>query len=75
MCTQAYSGPPKLIVFGGRGFVGSAVCKEALNTGLHVVAISPSGVLYISEVLESLQVPLIGLVAISPLGVLKFKKK
>jgi glutamate dehydrogenase/leucine dehydrogenase len=40
---QAYSGPPKLVVFGGRGFVGSAVCKEALSTGLHVVAISPSG--------------------------------
>eukprot|EP00882_Tetradesmus_deserticola_P006043 GHRQ01006361.1.p1 GENE.GHRQ01006361.1~~GHRQ01006361.1.p1 ORF type:complete len:294 (+),score=98.79 GHRQ01006361.1:156-1037(+) len=38
-----YSGPPKLVVFGGRGFVGSAVCKQALNTGLHVVAISPSG--------------------------------
>jgi glutamate dehydrogenase/leucine dehydrogenase len=43
VCAQAYSGPPKLVVFGGRGFVGSAVCKEALNTGLHVVAISPSG--------------------------------
>lgn len=38
-----YVGPPKLIVFGGRGFVGSAVCKQALNTGLHVMAISRSG--------------------------------
>lgn len=34
---------PTLIVFGGRGFVGSAVCEEALNTGLEVVSISPSG--------------------------------
>jgi hypothetical protein len=30
-------------VFGGRGFVGSAVCQEALKTGLNVVSISPSG--------------------------------
>jgi hypothetical protein len=37
------TGPPKLIVFGGRGFLGSAVCREALRTGLHVVSISPSG--------------------------------
>jgi len=40
---QAPAGPPKLVVFGGRGFVGSAVCKEALKTGLHVVSITPSG--------------------------------
>jgi hypothetical protein len=38
-------GPPKLVVFGGRGFVGSAVCKQALQTGLHVVSITPSGAL------------------------------
>lgn len=40
---QVPAGPPKLLVFGGRGFVGSAVCKEALKTGLHVVSITPSG--------------------------------
>jgi hypothetical protein len=34
---------PRLVVFGGRGFVGSHICKEALGTGLHVVGISPSG--------------------------------
>lgn len=34
---------PKLVVLGGRGFVGSQVCKEALNTGLQVVGISRSG--------------------------------
>lgn len=34
---------PKLVVFGGRGFVGSHIVQEALNTGLHVVAISRSG--------------------------------
>lgn len=44
MCVlQAPAGPPKLLVFGGRGFVGSAICKEALKTGLHVVSITPSG--------------------------------
>eukprot|EP00879_Flechtneria_rotunda_P003521 GHRR01003752.1.p2 GENE.GHRR01003752.1~~GHRR01003752.1.p2 ORF type:complete len:312 (+),score=90.77 GHRR01003752.1:229-1164(+) len=39
----SYAGTPKLVVFGGRGFVGSAICKEALKTGLHVVSISPAG--------------------------------
>lgn len=34
---------PKLLVFGGRGFLGSAVCAEALKTGLQVVSVSPSG--------------------------------
>ncbi|KAG1674389.1 hypothetical protein FOA52_012915 [Chlamydomonas sp. UWO 241] len=34
---------PRLVVFGGRGFVGSHICKEALGTGLHVVGISKSG--------------------------------
>lgn len=37
------AGPPKIVVLGGRGFVGSRVCQEALNTGLAVVGISPSG--------------------------------
>lgn len=37
-----YDGPPKLIVFGGNGFVGTRVCEEALNTGLAVVSISRS---------------------------------
>lgn len=40
---QQQAGPPKLIVFGGRGFVGSAVCQEALRSGLHVVSVTPSG--------------------------------
>jgi len=40
---SSYAGPPKIVVFGGRGFVGSAVCREALRTGLHVVAVSPAG--------------------------------
>ena len=31
-------------MLGGRGFVGSRVCQEALATGLHVVSISKSGV-------------------------------
>lgn len=40
---QVPSGPPKLVVFGGRGYVGSYICKEALNTGLGVLSISKSG--------------------------------
>eukprot|EP00798_Chlamydomonas_sp_ICE-L_P005825 gene5825-6110_t len=35
--------PTKLFVFGGRGFVGSHVCKEAVSSGLEVVSISRSG--------------------------------
>jgi uncharacterized protein YbjT (DUF2867 family) len=34
---------PKLLVFGGNGFVGSQVCQEALNTGLQIVSINRSG--------------------------------
>lgn len=34
---------PKIIVFGGRGYVGSYICKEALSTGLGVMSISRSG--------------------------------
>ncbi|GAX72766.1 hypothetical protein CEUSTIGMA_g222.t1 [Chlamydomonas eustigma] len=34
---------PKIVVFGGRGFVGSHICKEALNSGLKVIGISRSG--------------------------------
>lgn len=34
---------PKLVVFGGRGFVGSHILQEALNTGLHVISVSRSG--------------------------------
>ena len=36
-------GPPRLLVFGGNGYVGTRVCKEALDTGLGVVSISRSG--------------------------------
>ncbi|GLC37033.1 hypothetical protein PLESTF_000726200 [Pleodorina starrii] len=35
--------PPKLLVFGGRGFVGSNVCKEAVATGLAVLGVSRGG--------------------------------
>ena len=34
---------PKVVVLGGRGYVGSAVCKELVSCGLRVVAISRSG--------------------------------
>jgi NADPH:quinone reductase-like Zn-dependent oxidoreductase len=37
------SGPPTVVVFGGRGFVGSAVCEEALKMGLEVISLTPSG--------------------------------
>ena len=40
---STYDGPPKLIVFGGNGFVGTRVCEEALQTGLAVVSVSRSG--------------------------------
>ncbi|GFH09995.1 mitochondrial organization of gene expression protein 2 [Haematococcus lacustris] len=33
----------KLIVFGGRGFVGSAIVQEAVEQGLQVVSVSRSG--------------------------------
>uniref|UniRef100_A0A2P2JMR8 NAD-dependent epimerase/dehydratase domain-containing protein n=1 Tax=Rhizophora mucronata TaxID=61149 RepID=A0A2P2JMR8_RHIMU len=37
--------PPteKLLVLGGNGFVGSNVCREALNRGLSVASLSRSG--------------------------------
>lgn len=37
--------PPteKLLVLGGNGFVGSHVCREALNLGLNVASLSRSG--------------------------------
>lgn len=40
---QAFTGMPKLVIFGGNGFVGSRVCEEALKTGLSVVSINRSG--------------------------------
>jgi hypothetical protein len=43
MDIQGTSSLPKLIVFGGNGFVGSRVCEEALRTGLGVVSINRSG--------------------------------
>ncbi|GFR40590.1 hypothetical protein Agub_g1170 [Astrephomene gubernaculifera] len=39
----APSGPPKLVVLGGRGFVGSHVCQEAVSAGLSVVGMSRGG--------------------------------
>ena len=36
-------GMPKLLVFGGNGYVGTRVCEEALNTGLQIVSINRSG--------------------------------
>ena len=36
-------GQPKLLVFGGSGFVGTRVCEEALKTGLAVVSVNRSG--------------------------------
>lgn len=38
-----YDGMPKLLVFGGNGFVGSRVCEEAVKTGLQIVSINRSG--------------------------------
>lgn len=34
---------PRVVVLGGRGYVGSAICKELAASGLHVIAISRSG--------------------------------
>lgn len=36
-------GPPRLVIFGGNGFVGSRVTEEAVRTGLSVVSISRRG--------------------------------
>ncbi|GFP81643.1 uncharacterized protein at1g32220 chloroplastic [Phtheirospermum japonicum] len=43
--------PPteKLLVLGGNGFVGSHICKEALNHGLTVASLSRSGRVSIKE--------------------------
>jgi len=35
--------PAKLVVLGGNGFVGSAVCKEAVARGLSVISVNRSG--------------------------------
>eukprot|EP01024_Parvocaulis_polyphysoides_P031790 TRINITY_DN2863_c0_g2_i1.p1 TRINITY_DN2863_c0_g2~~TRINITY_DN2863_c0_g2_i1.p1 ORF type:complete len:387 (-),score=47.15 TRINITY_DN2863_c0_g2_i1:165-1325(-) len=40
---QQQAGGPKLLVFGGNGFVGSRVCQEAINMGMGVVSINRSG--------------------------------
>eukprot|EP01026_Neomeris_dumetosa_P062861 TRINITY_DN59594_c0_g1_i1.p2 TRINITY_DN59594_c0_g1~~TRINITY_DN59594_c0_g1_i1.p2 ORF type:complete len:313 (-),score=44.68 TRINITY_DN59594_c0_g1_i1:224-1024(-) len=40
---QAEAGNPKVLVFGGNGFVGSRVCQEALNMGVEVVSVNRSG--------------------------------
>ncbi|KAL8130668.1 hypothetical protein V2J09_019823 [Rumex salicifolius] len=43
--------PPqeKLLVLGGNGFVGSHICKEALDRGLNVASLSRSGMSSINE--------------------------
>ncbi|KAK9828046.1 hypothetical protein WJX81_004543 [Elliptochloris bilobata] len=43
MAAEPAPGLPRLLVFGGNGFVGSRVCEEALKTGLEVVSINRSG--------------------------------
>ena len=40
---QEAASAPTLVVFGGRGFVGSAVCQEGLAAGLDVISVTPSG--------------------------------
>lgn len=35
--------PPTILVFGGNGFVGSAVCEEVVRTGLRAVSVNRSG--------------------------------
>mmetsp|Transcript_38672 Transcript_38672/g.65105 ORF Transcript_38672/g.65105 Transcript_38672/m.65105 type:complete len:325 (-) Transcript_38672:185-1159(-) len=42
-------GPGKVVVLGGNGFVGSAVCKEAIQQGLTVTSINRSGPPAVSE--------------------------
>lgn len=34
---------PKLIVFGGNGFLGKRICQEAVTSGYQVVSVSRSG--------------------------------
>lgn len=41
--TSAADESPRLVVFGGNGYVGSHVCQAALQSGLQVLAISRSG--------------------------------
>eukprot|EP00238_Polyblepharides_amylifera_P008831 CAMPEP_0196579260 /NCGR_PEP_ID=MMETSP1081-20130531/19813_1 /TAXON_ID=36882 /ORGANISM="Pyramimonas amylifera, Strain CCMP720" /LENGTH=263 /DNA_ID=CAMNT_0041898777 /DNA_START=266 /DNA_END=1057 /DNA_ORIENTATION=- len=41
--------PAKVVVLGGNGFVGSAICKEATQQGLSVVSINRSGAPAISD--------------------------
>uniref|UniRef100_A0A7S0MZM9 NAD(P)-binding domain-containing protein n=1 Tax=Pyramimonas obovata TaxID=1411642 RepID=A0A7S0MZM9_9CHLO len=41
--------PAKIVVLGGNGFVGSEVCKEALQQGMTVVSINRSGPPSINE--------------------------
>ncbi len=36
-------GEPKVVVFGGSGFVGSAVCREAAKLGIKVTSVSRGG--------------------------------
>lgn len=34
---------PKLVVFGGNGFLGKRICQEAINNGFQVLSVSRSG--------------------------------
>ena len=40
--TQA-QGPPKIVVYGGSGFVGSNICEEGANLGVQVTSVSRGG--------------------------------
>ncbi|XP_076930706.1 uncharacterized protein At1g32220, chloroplastic-like [Bidens hawaiensis] len=40
---EAYIKPEKLVVLGGSGFVGSAICKAAASRGIEVISLSRSG--------------------------------
>lgn len=45
---QVYSAEGKVLVLGGTGFVGTEVCKQALQAGYDVVALSRRGIPQVS---------------------------
>lgn len=40
---QTEAGPPKMVVFGGNGFVGTRICEQGVSMGLKVISINRSG--------------------------------